>query len=63
MKLKELKKHVDNALKYSQREGDEEVCIPNNKSGMMGGTPATPVNGAYAGFDWNLGKFFIHPKV
>jgi hypothetical protein len=60
MTLIELKKQVDLAL---MRAGSEEceVCIPNNKAGM-GGTPATGVKGAYRGFDWDKGKFFIFPE-
>ena len=61
MKLKELKARVDF---FMQREanGELEVCIPNNKSGMYGGTPVTGVAGASQGIDWDHSKFIIWPQ-
>ena len=61
MKLTELKKIVDATLESSHKE-DFEVCIPNNKKGMVGGTPTTLVQIACAGFDWDKGKFMIFPE-
>ncbi len=61
MTLKELKERVDYEMR-DERNGYIEVCIPNNKRGMMGGTPATTVKYAHRGIDWDHGKFFIIPE-
>lgn len=63
MTLKELKKRVDYCYEMGEHYHDLEVCIPNNKSGMVGSTPTTKVKYANKGFDWNAGKFIIFPEV
>jgi hypothetical protein len=61
MKLKELKERIGY---YSHESYDDlEVCIPNNKSGMMGGTPTTSVKSANRGIDWDSRKFIIWPET
>jgi len=61
MKLKELKERVDWAVENSGK--DLDVCIPNNKGGMMGGTPVTSVKQAAQGIDWDGGRFIIWPET
>ena len=60
MTLKELKERIAH---LGERYDDLEVCIPNNKGGMMGGTPVTSVKGANKGIDWDGGKFIIWPET
>ncbi len=61
MKLKELKERIDH---YSHESYDDlEVCIPNNKGGMMGGTSVTSVKSANRGIDWDGKKFIISPEI
>ena len=61
MTLKELRERIE--VYSNERYDDLEVCIPNNKGGMMGGTPVTSVKGANKGIDWDGGKFFIWPET
>lgn len=58
MTLKELKERIDSLM---DKHADDEVCIPNNKSGV-GGTPATGIRQVNIGFDWNRGLVFIVPE-
>jgi hypothetical protein len=61
MTLRELKERVDWAVENSGK--DLDVCIPNNKGGMMGGTSVTSVRQAAQGIDWDSGKFIIWPET
>ncbi len=61
MTLKELKERVDWAVENSGK--DLDVCIPNNKGGMMGGTPVTSVKQAAQGIDWDNKKFILWPET
>lgn len=65
MTLKELKEAIDRVY-YTHHNHDRVddiiVCIPNNKNGM-GGTPATGIEGAHKGIDWDSGKFMIYPET
>lgn len=63
MKLQELKERIDSLIQQSDSFRDLEVCIPNNKKGMSGGTPCTSVKSAAKGFDWNHKKFMIIPET
>ena len=60
MTLKELRERIE--LYSDERYDNLEVCIPNNKGGMMGGTPVTSVKFANKGIDWDGGKFIIWPE-
>lgn len=62
MTLKELKERIDWYLEHNIRNGELEVCIPNQKGGM-GGTSVTYVKTANKGIDWDKNKFFIFPEV
>jgi hypothetical protein len=63
MILLELKEKIDALMVLDpQRYSRLRVCIPNNKSGMMGGLPVTEVKGVGSGIDWDSGKFFIWPE-
>lgn len=64
MTLAELKERIDwLALQSNLKLEDIEVCIPNNKEGMWGGTPTTAVKAASKGIDWDNRKFIIFPEV
>jgi len=62
MTLGQLKERVDYAIEQHEKNSELMVCIPNNKGGM-GGTQVTGVANARKGFDWDNGKFIIHPEV
>ncbi|MBU2721806.1 hypothetical protein [Acidithiobacillus ferridurans] len=58
MQVKELKE----LLKRSHRDGDNvSICV--FRPGTIGGTPAVPLKSAYAGFDWDQGKFLLEPEA
>ena len=63
MTLKELKEIVDAYYSINQRYHDLEVCIPNNKSGIQGGTSATRIKSLNKGIDWDDKFFFIIPAT
>ncbi len=62
MTLMELKKRLDDILENNPRAANASIVIPNNKKGMMGGTPCTQITGCYVGFDWNYNKIFLQPE-
>ncbi len=62
MTVSELKKRLDDIIENNPRQANARIVIPNNKKGMMGGTPATEVVNCYAGFDWNNNKVFLQPE-
>ena len=61
MTLKDLKEKIDLYM-TSERNHELNVCISNNKRGVMGGTPVTNVKGCNNGIDWNKGQFFLWPE-
>ena len=61
MTLKELKQKVDHYY-LNERNHDLEVCIPNNKTGWLGGMPVTSVKYANKGIDWDADKFILTPE-
>ena len=62
MTLKELKQKIDFYYNMNELNHDLEICIPNNKSGMMGGTPVTSIRYASKGIDWDHDKFILTPE-
>lgn len=61
MNLLELKERIDQILATNPQAAELTVCIPNNKPGILGGTPVTGINGIWPGIDWDNGKAIIYP--
>ena len=45
--------------RIGSRGGDPELLVVVQSEGGIGGTPAVPVTGIHAGFDWDSGKVLI----
>jgi hypothetical protein len=62
MKLRELKRIVDQYMEQNpERFGDCDVIIPTNLP-SYGSMSSTPLRGANAGIDWESGKFILWPE-
>ena len=63
MNLLELKKCVDNAVKYAMQP-PEEISVQIQISRFsIGPTPSVMVRQIHVGFDWDRGKILIRPET
>lgn len=62
MNLKDLSDYIEQVKQYNPKWETLNVVIPNNKTGMLGGTPCTSIEKCYRGIDHDGNKFFLHPS-
>jgi hypothetical protein len=61
MTLRELKKIVDNTLRFNERAGDCEVVVKADRP-SMGPIASDKVISAGKGIDWDRNLFIIRPE-
>ena len=61
MKLKELKDRIDSQIRIMMQAEEAEVVVQVHSTGSIGFTPAVSIESAHLGFDWDSGRYILHP--